>query len=208
MPFLLYSWWIGWERILLKISTLRTYRSGPFSARLASWSNSLHGSDDETLWGGRNKSWWAQTLNPVLLLSKCTSSYGWHEQMCFSALESGRARCEANLCLRPIDVHSHRQEAFGKSGLGVEVILCSWLFLQAGSQVCNSCSLAIFSAKFFCGNVIYSVTKIQLVFIWGVQGPWTSVREGEQVESSCGHSCSYNSGIILNPLRCCTVLVG
>lgn len=65
----------------------------------------------------------------------------------------------------------------------------------------NSCSLAICSGNCFCGNVVYSLTTVQLVFNWGVQGPWTSVRGDEQVESSCGHGCFCNSWVILNPMR-------
>lgn len=35
----------------------------------------------------------------------------------------------------------------------------------------NSCSLAIFSGKHFCGNVVYSLAEVQLVFSRGVAGP-------------------------------------
>ena len=46
--------------------------------------------------------------NLAVLPSKCTSGYGWHEQICLSALESGRARLrKGDLCLRPVDVHLH-----------------------------------------------------------------------------------------------------
>lgn len=109
--------------------------------------------------------------NLALLWCKCTSSYGWHEQIYFSAHESGRtALCEGNLCMRPIDVHLHWQETFRGSGWDVEVVLWGRLFLQAGWQDCNSSNLAKSSGKHFCGNVAYSHTKAQY-FTEGFNGP-------------------------------------